>query len=283
MKKVILTRWLPASGKTTRAKQLVYKNPWQYKRINKDDLRNMLDWWKRSKANEKFVIATRNYLILSALTDGKSVIVDDTNIHPKHFDHIKELVKGMWVQVEYKEFDTDMEECIERDLKRPNSVWRKVIERMYKERKGWEENHIEQDGSLPPAVIFDIDWTLAHMNWRSPYDWSRVWEDEPDVDIVNLLSMYRNRGFKILIVSWRDWICEPETRTRLLETIWDRGWELYMREAWDDRKDYIIKKEILDELIKEYYIKLVVDDRSQTVQMWRRSWLKCLQVADWDF
>ena len=41
--KVILTVGLPASGKSTWAKEQVSQNPGQYKRVNKDDLRAMLD------------------------------------------------------------------------------------------------------------------------------------------------------------------------------------------------------------------------------------------------
>ena len=43
MKKVILTRGLPGSGKSTWAKQMLDEKPGHYKRINKDDLRAMLD------------------------------------------------------------------------------------------------------------------------------------------------------------------------------------------------------------------------------------------------
>jgi hypothetical protein len=229
------------------------------------------------------VLSTRDFLILNALADGKSVIVDDTNISPKHFDHIKTLVKGLGVQVEYKEFDVDVEECIKRDSERPNSVGKEVIMRMHKEWKGTETNHIKQNWLLPAAVIFDIDWTLAHMSWRSPYEWSKVGEDELDMDVAHILSLYRIAWFKILIVSWRDWVCKPETMKWLTENIGDFWWELHMRKEWDDRKDSIIKREILDELIKKYYIKVVFDDRDQTVRMWRDVWLKCLQVADGNF
>ena len=41
MKKIILTRGIPASGKSTWAKQKALKNPEHSVRINRDDLRNM--------------------------------------------------------------------------------------------------------------------------------------------------------------------------------------------------------------------------------------------------
>lgn len=51
MQKVIVLKGLPASGKSTWAKNLVLKDS-TYKRINKDDLRAMLDASKFSKENE---------------------------------------------------------------------------------------------------------------------------------------------------------------------------------------------------------------------------------------
>lgn len=41
MKRIILTRGIPASGKSTWAKQEVLKDPEHSIRINRDDLRNM--------------------------------------------------------------------------------------------------------------------------------------------------------------------------------------------------------------------------------------------------
>lgn len=38
-----MLKGLPASGKSTYAKELVLKSPGKYKRINKDDLRAMVD------------------------------------------------------------------------------------------------------------------------------------------------------------------------------------------------------------------------------------------------
>ncbi len=73
-------RGLPGSGKSTWAKQMVTENPNSYKRINRDELRMMLDNGYTSNGNEKFVKQVRDMLIVKALTDGKHVIVDDTNL-----------------------------------------------------------------------------------------------------------------------------------------------------------------------------------------------------------
>ena len=54
---------------------------------------------------------------------------------------------------------------------------------------------------------------------------------------------------------------------------------LLMRKTGDTRKDSIIKQELYEEHIKDkYFVEFVLDDRDQTVQMWREQGLLCLQV-----
>ena len=79
MRKVTILRGLPASGKSTWAKEKVGKSNCAIKRINKDNLRAMLDSSKYSKGNESYILQLRDHILLTALDLGKSVIVDDTN------------------------------------------------------------------------------------------------------------------------------------------------------------------------------------------------------------
>src|SRR3990167_7915896 len=123
MKKIILTKGLPASGKSTWAKKLLEEFPSLYKRINKDDLRKMLDDSKWSKQNERFVLRTRNVLVETALEEGFNVIIDDTNFNPIHEEIMHKIAeKYPDVQVEVKFFDTQLAECIARDRVRAESV-----------------------------------------------------------------------------------------------------------------------------------------------------------------
>lgn len=130
MKTIYLLKGLPASGKSTWAKDYITKHP-QVKRVNKDDLRAMLDNSKWTKANEKFVLNVRDYIIEEALAGGYHIIVDDTNLHHKHEYKMKELAKKHKAKVEIKYFDTPLEECIKRDANRENSVGEQVITSMY--------------------------------------------------------------------------------------------------------------------------------------------------------
>ena len=84
MQRVYMTKGLPGSGKTTWAMEMVKNNTGSIKRINKDDLRSMLDGGKYSPKNEKIILDTRDLLLTEYLVRGFSVIIDDTNLAPEH-------------------------------------------------------------------------------------------------------------------------------------------------------------------------------------------------------
>ena len=280
MLKIYLTRGLPASGKSTWAKNKIDFNPGMYKRVNKDDLRMMLDNNNWQKSNEKFVLKVRDMLILAALKDGKHVIVDDTNLHPKHEINIKQLVKGK-AKVTIKDFtDVSFKTCIDRDLRRPNSVGEKVIMDMYNQFLKPEPVVYEEDESLPSAMIVDIDGTLAMMNNRSPFDWKKVGEDKLNCAVNGLVNATDSN---VILLSGRDSICRDETEKWLFDNSVDYD-KLYMRAEGDNRKDTIVKKELFENHIRgKYNVISVLDDRNCMVELWRSMGLTCFQVADGNF
>lgn len=279
MIKVFLTKGLPASGKSTWAKEKVSENPNSYKRISKDDLRAMFDNSKFSHDSEKFIMKVRDSLILLAIENGKHVIVDDTNLAPKHEAHIKQLIKGK-AELSVVDFtDVSLEECIERDLKRSASVGEKVIRGMYNQFLRQKELYNE-DKSLPKAILVDIDGTLAHMNGRSPYEWSRVDEDSCNEVVKSIVNSYNDT---VILMSGRDSICLDKT-IKWLEKNNINFDLLLMREQGNAEKDSIIKRRLFENHVKgNYYIEFVLDDRNQVVEMWRNLGLICLQVAEGDF
>lgn len=275
---VTLTKGLPGSGKSTWAKEEVLKNNNSIKRVNKDDLRAMLDAGKWSKANEKFVLAVRDKIILEALSNGKHVIVDDTNLDVSHENHIRELVRGM-ANVVIKDFtDVTLETCIERDLHRLNSVGKDVIVGMWeKYLKPANEVYTPTEG-LPCVVICDLDGTLANLNGRNPYDASTCMEDGLNKVVAGLIM-----GVDVILCSGREDKYRKQTEAWLAKH-GIKYVSLLMRETGDNRKDAIIKREIYETNIKPYYnVSFVLDDRNQVVDMWRSLGLTCLQVADGNF
>ena len=127
---VIILKGLPGSGKSTWARDLIAREPERYKRVNKDELRAMLDGGRWSETSERFIVRARDLLINAALQAGRSVIVDDTNLDPAHEARIRDLVAGR-ADIEIRFFDVDLEECIQRDSQRPKPVGAAVIREMH--------------------------------------------------------------------------------------------------------------------------------------------------------
>jgi len=299
MKTVWIYKGLPASGKTTHAKEKVAKSNCAIKRVNKDDLRAMLDSGRHSGGNEKFVLDLRNNIIRMTLNRGKHIIIDDTNFNPIHEESIRKIAKEYNAEVKVKFFYITPEEAIKRDLQRPNSVGAKVIWDMYntylkpKEEVEKGRELLVQDSKLPHAIICDLDGTLAIHQNRSPFEYDKCETDLVNETVRQLLYRYdtgyydeHGQDITLIFLSGREDSCRDKTLKWLdKEALFIEDSDLLlMRKTGDHRKDCIIKKEIFDREIRDkYYIDFVLDDRNQVVQMWRDLGLICLQVADGNF
>lgn len=134
------------------------------------------------------------------------------------------------------------------------------------------------------AVICDIDGTLAHMQGRSPYDYSpgAVLTDAVDETIRQVLWDLKE-DVAIILVSGRKSECLDDTNKWLADNKIEYDW-LYMRASDDNRNDAIVKQEIYKKYIEpSYKVDFVLDDRNRVVKMWRELGLKCLQVQEGDF
>lgn len=137
-----------------------------------------------------------------------------------------------------------------------------------------------------PAVIFDVDGTLAlRTGDRSPYDMTRVGEDEPNGPVVEMLRTIVKAGdHKIVVTSGRDESARRQTEVwfACMDIHID---DLFMRRVGDQRPDNVVKLELYRRWIEPVYdVRWVVDDRRQVVSMWRRELgLLCAQVAEGDF
>lgn len=293
MKTVLLLRGLPASGKSTIAKKLVEENPGMYKRLNKDDLRAMLDNSAHSNANEKFVERMRDFMLVEALKEGKHVIIDDTNLSPRPVERITQTVQNYiketrdQVRIEIREIETSLEECLARDAVREASVGKKVIMRLYKQHMLGDErgpHYKPQNKDLPPAIICDLDGTLAILKGRSPFDSVACEFDHLNEPIVELAKTYQQLGNALILMSGREEKARPATE-RWLAAHGISYIALHMRATGDQRKDSQVKKELFERHVEgRYFIRFVLDDRDQVVDLWRLELgLPCLQVNYGDF
>lgn len=285
MQELILIKGLPGSGKSMWAKDLMSKNPFKYKRVNKDLLREMVDFNEYSGKSEKYILKLRDNLILTALQNSFSVIVDDTNLNPLHETHIRDLVKTFKdLQFKVKFIDTPIKECISNDLRRLNSVGSEVIMDMYNKWLKPASVIVKHNPKLPYCIIVDIDGTVALKGDRKPFEWDKVGLDKPNTSIIDLVNAYIAETSNFLIfVSGRDECCRDETEKWLDDKL-DYSYTLFMRPKDDFRKDIIIKREIYEnEILNKYNVDFVLDDRNCVVEQWRDMGLTCLQVAEGNF
>ncbi len=288
MTKLIATRGLPGSGKSTWAKAEVAANPEKIKRVNKDTLREMLDSSHWSKTNERFVVDVRDFVIAQALSQGVSVIVDDTNFAEKHLRRFKELAKQHRAEFAVQDFThVPLDQCIENDLKRFDSVGEQVIRKMYDRYLRVKPEPPTHAEGAPSAIIVDLDGTLALFDHhRGPYDASTCEDDivcEPVVSVIRDFLDNEEEPRQVILMSGRESKYRPETE-RWLEHHCIPYEALHMRATGDGRKDFIVKRELYEaHVLGRYNVAYVIDDRNQVVDLWRSLGLVCFQVAEGNF
>lgn len=122
MNRLIICRGLPASGKTTWAKQWVLEDPEHRIRINQDDIRLMLGkYWVPKR--EPVVSAIQQEAILAAMNFGVDIVIDNTNLNRKVVDAYVKVAEKFKYTVEYKDFfNVPLVECINRNVIRIASL-----------------------------------------------------------------------------------------------------------------------------------------------------------------
>jgi predicted kinase len=298
MTRLLITRGLPASGKTTFAHKL---QP-NVVRVNRDDLRRMLHGQRLyTQWSEGQVTHAQRAAVEALLRAHADVIVDDTNLRAKTVREWAELAARFGASFEVHDFtDVPLEECLRRDAVRDEGdrVGEDPIRRMHARylagkslplpipyvEPGGPGTIYEPDLELPAAVLVDIDGTVALMGDRSPYDWARVGIDNPNPAVIGAVRAMHAAGNAIVFCSGRDAVCREETEAWLDLFVGVPYEGLFMRPEGDSRKDAVVKREIFDREVRDRWrIVGVFDDRQQVVRMWRALGLTVFQVAEGDF
>lgn len=128
--KLIVTQGIPASGKSTWARQEALNDPDGTVIVEKDSIRNMLGkYWVDGR--EPLVEEMHLNCVILALREGYNVIVDGTNLHQKHIPMWEDLAEDHGVNFEVKRFDVDLQTAINRDKARGSKVGEEIIRNYY--------------------------------------------------------------------------------------------------------------------------------------------------------
>lgn len=306
---LIITRGLPGSGKSTRARQWVAVDPVRRAQVNRDDLRAMLhdSVYVIQSADvigtEKAIIAVRDAAILALLKRGVSVVCADTNLPQRTARDLRQLATLAGAAFEVWDLtDLPLEECLRRNTLRegralvPEDRIRDMHARYVNGRPHPLPLPEEADVATgqvivyrpvigtPKAIVVDIDGTVALMTNRSPYDETRVHEDRPNLPVIAAVRAMHAAGHQVVFLSGRHDSCRAETEKWLAEHIAVPYAGLHMRPAGDMRKDSIVKAELFDAHVRHQFdVVGVFDDRRQVVDMWRSLGLTVFHVAEGNF
>ncbi|QMV29068.1 polynucleotide kinase [Aeromonas phage AP1] len=295
-----------SSGKSTWAEMMVKKSQGKMVNINRDDTRRSLfqiKSWKGynfGKDREALVTDVNWRKVLAAHETGKEIVISDTNLNEKFRKVMIKELKDLGYNVTLVWFPVPMEELKHRNSTRGGwSVNDSVLDRMVAQFDD-QWSHFDYygggivvdfepkvrytpDESLPKAVIFDVDGTVAEKNDRDPFDWSRVKEDTPRHTVIQYAQLLKYRGYVIIVASGRDGVCMQDTYDWCVK--YGMPIDVHIqRKPGDQRSDKVIKEELFWEHIAPYYnVTHCVDDRDQVVKMWRDLGIECFQVAPGSF
>ncbi|QAY01174.1 polynucleotide 5'-kinase and 3'-phosphatase [Aeromonas phage Aswh_1] len=293
-----------SSGKSTFAEAMVKTSQGKTVNVNRDDTRRSLfqikNWksYNFGKDREALVTEVNRGKVKAAAEAGKNVIISDTNLNEHLRGVMVKDLENMGYEVVFIWFPVSEEELKRRDKTRGGwAVGDVVLNRMIAqfneqfERRNLTDRVCEEttkkqyepDLSLPKAVIFDTDGTLAEKNDRNAFDWSKVGEDTPRENVVMLAKLLKEKGYLIINVSGRDGVCMEET-AEWYDKHGIPNDAHFQREKGDQRPDNIIKEEIFwRDIAPRFNVCFCVDDRDQVVKTWRGMGLECWQVQPGDF
>lgn len=281
--KLIMMRGLPASGKSTKAAEII-KGGGEFFRVNRDLLRKMLHCDVFTGKREGVTIEAQQLLVAHLLHNGKNVIVDDTNLGEKHVDMWTMMAENYGATFEVIDMmkEVSYEECLKRNNERENRVPNGVI-----------ENMAMQYGYVPflRIVVCDIDGTVADCSHRqhhvakSPKDWKAFFaemdKDTPRTDIHEAAKeAAKEAGAQLVFVSARPEDHREVTEQWLREHGMTSYSHLLMRRKGDKRPDTDVKGDIYQRYLKQYDIVRVFDDRPAVIRMWQEHGLEVEDVGE---
>lgn len=129
---VVATRGLPASGKSTWAREMQSRSRGEIVLLSKDDLRNAFHGGQYSPTNERQIERMWEAVLIDCVNEERWIIVHDTNLNPAFIDWMAHLCAekdAVFHVVDFTSIPVDV--CVRRDERRSvGKVGEKVIRGM---------------------------------------------------------------------------------------------------------------------------------------------------------
>ena len=290
MPKIIMFVGPPGSGKSTRAKDLIYN----------DGDHGLATIYINQDTQGKDGHMT---LFLKALADKKDVIVDRMNFSKEQREKYLVPAKAVGYQSEIIVYHVPFDICMFRCLSRPDHKTIKTQEdasrainfffSKYERVEDTEADVIYRDyGNLKlkdNAIWVDMDNTLSDTTHREHFlssDKKKNWKgffdamgDDPVNEWCKKLIQGMNNIAKVLIVSARPDNYRKVTESWLLHHSIPYD-SLIMRKHGDFRRDDIVKEILYEfEIFPRYNLLFSVDDRKQVINRIRTHGVTVLDCA----
>ena len=300
-KKLILTRGIQGSGKSTWARRWVEEDPEHRIRINNDDIRNMLGvYWVTSR--EGLVSDIKKRAAQYAMYRNYDIVVDNMNLNPKEVKFWEDLVwahnetvgnnselkdKYDSYEIEFKDFFIPLEECIRRDAMRPNPIGEKTIRDTWRRYKHFIQtseveryvNNLKRYEGKPKCIVIDMDSTVCFNMSKRPWYGEGAAEgmvdDVPNTGVCDIIRQLQEQ-YLIVVATGRDTSQEEVTKQWLARQGINVD-EYFFRTNGDYRKGVEIKKEEITAILAKYDIVAIFEDCEPIVQMYRDMGLTVLQ------
>lgn len=313
---IIVTRGLPASGKTTWARQWKAQSEdriiLSIREMRKNlclEIENVQDENIRDKIADLGTIIIKDVLT-NAMNMNLDICLDDYNLDTQTINVIQGIInwnnqkdkkdKNVYgeIQQDYqliiKDFFVSLDECIKRDSLRKDKIGEYAIRQMFNEHRETIQSALTDkikamkpkvDATLPMCMICDLDNTLVYQDESPVYS---------SIMIVNsyISKIESSRGDKVVILTQRDNSQESVSKTRellyklfpeisqdnflLLTTIEGEKMKDGMTQAEEILKERLFNAHVLG----KFNVDFVLEDSQSCVQMYRQKGLEVLQVND---
>lgn len=309
-KQVIIMIGPSGSGKSTKASEIQKKNK-ELQIVSRDKIRNMFErtYSLNGLDFENIINSIEENLVKNLVKKEISFIWDNMHLTKASIEDCVKLIRKIDSEysIDLEIMNVSLAECKERNSKRTTGkISEDILENQFDKYKKnfnvyWEALNIENkfekyipDSLAPEAIIVDLDGTLSHPNGRGWFDYKDIIFDLVDKEVAGTLFLYKERGFKILIVTARENKTFDGPIYNCINTLeLTEQWlkenkipydEIFIREEFDIRKDNEVKLDLFNQKIRNNFnVQLVLDDRNLVVELWRNLGIKCYQVQNGEY